>query len=86
MGLRRMRSGKDVRRALRAVKRPVVESEMAEMVLQCYEGMSEAGQEGLEGLVASVCNQFRSQFGEVQALELVGVLLEGGFLRSWEQD
>ena len=86
MKLRRVRTVTDVRRALRAVKRPLVESEMAEGMLQCYEEMSEEAQAGFEGLVATVCNQFPTPFGEVQALELVGVLLKDGFLRSWEQD
>ena len=81
----RVRSATDVRRALRMVKRPV-DSAAAEVMLQCYAEMSEAGQAGVERLVASVCNQFVLPFGEVQALELVGVLLERGFLRSWERD
>ena len=81
----RKRYGSDVRLRLAKVQRPL-DSEMAEAMLASYEGMSEAGQEGVERLVASVCNQFRAPFGEVQALELLGVLLEGGFLRSWERD
>lgn len=72
-----------VRRKLEVMKPDEIENEMARLVLRCYGDMSEAGKEGLEEIVVTICDSLRGPFGEVGALELIGTMVDKGIIDAW---